>query len=456
MPKFAPTIFALLSLLCFCLSSEARADNIPILGGDAVFADSLFQSGLFSLTNKARGFAVNASAEGLQGGGIYLEKTYHGGDTVSGSFNPLPELGSITIDGLEYRGIDFRANGSPGSIFNFPMAPFTLPPPNPSLPSGFYTVSFTTSFTFTGTLNGYPCPAAGGHCDPAFPTQSLSGQGVATLLFILRIDTQTNFHDYELRRLIYHFGPSTNIVNYSAGRGEQRFAFAISDHGNLLEFESPQNFKHLATREGYALCSTGGPSAFDDGEVDAGWGSSVISQPSGAGTLPLTVTRTTSDGRFELKQSFQTDSNEREVVITMTIKNVSGTTATGVKLSRYFDGDIDTVINQDLNQFFGPFTRDDRYALTSNSVWGWDDGSGARHHGLMLTSLSSAYPDTLAVEKFSDWTSTGAGAQTARTCTPASQKMPTAPGDYVGRLTHNFGAIAAGASKTVKVQYKRM
>jgi hypothetical protein len=171
----------------------------------------------------------------------------------------------------------------------------------------------------------------------------------------------------------------------------------------------------------------------------------VTSQPGGANTLPLTITRTTSDGKFELKQVFEWDGKEREVNVTMALKNLSGGTVTGVRLSRYFDGNI------------GNSPNNDRYAATSDSVWAWDDTKGAGgQRGLMLTALSSGYLHTLAVEKASDWTLLNAGAQTARACAPAEVATPTAPGDYVGRLTYKLGTFRAGESKSVKMQYKRM
>ena len=98
-------------------------------------------------------------------------------------------------------------------------------------------------------------------------------------------------------------------------------------------------------REGYAVCAANAVGAapvvaYDSANVEAGWQVPVtISQPNGPNTLPLCITRRTT-GNLELQQCFSHIANEREVDITMTLRNLSGATAYNVMMDRYFDGDI--------------------------------------------------------------------------------------------------------------------
>ena len=105
---------------------------------------------------------------------------------------------------------------------------------------------------------------------------------------------------------------------------------------------------------------------------------------------------------------------------------------------RYFDGDID-----------GDFS-DDRYAQTTDSVWGWEDGSG---HGMMLSALSFAIPHFMAAEPFSSWDPSAGGVATH--CDIGGVTTPTAAGDYVGAVIYSIEAIDPGKSKTAKVLYRR-
>src|SRR5262245_54966557 len=122
-------------------------------------------------------------------------------------------------------------------------------------------------------------------------------------------------------------------------------SICLSSQGNLIRFESPAGFVHLSLIEGYALCS-GDPyqpaRAVTSGPVEAGFNPAAISQPNGSNTLPLTVTRATTDGAFRLQQTFARDSVEQDVTITMVLKNISPAPIADVFLTRFFDGDIDT------------------------------------------------------------------------------------------------------------------
>jgi hypothetical protein len=238
--------------------------------------------------------------------------------------------------------------------------------------------------------------------------------------------------------------PAAQTFTY--GSGAQKFAFCISTHGNVLQLESPANFRHISTREGYAVCSSltevSESHGYDAGSSESGWGVATASQPGGANTLPLSITRNTTDGKFQLKQSFEWNTAEKEIIITMVLKNTSASSIMSVQLSRYFDGDISDTPGNDV------------YDTTQSAAWGRD--TSLTRYGLMLTALSFAYTSQADQEPFNAWNPTGSTYQSARGCYSFIGYGPPPPAsDYIGRLTYTLGTISAGQSKTVKMLYKR-
>ena len=206
-----------------------------------------------------------------------------------------------------------------------------------------------------------------------------------------------------------------------------------------MQFESPAGFEHLragGSGEGYAVCSSAGVHGFDAGVAEAGFGPPTISQPGGPGTFPLTITRPTLDGIFQFTQTFSRDSSQLELLLSMTLKNLSSVAQSSIKLARYFHGAIDNDAG------------DDKYYRTPDTV------VGKESYGIMLTAQTFGTGHTIAVEKFQDW-NPASGGGTARGCTALAQSTPTAPGDFVGRVTYYFGTINPGSSKTVKMVYRR-
>lgn len=229
---------------------------------------------------------------------------------------------------------------------------------------------------------------------------------------------------------------------FTFGAGLDLFKFCLSDHGNILQLQSPANFRHITTKEGYVVCG-GGTNAYDAGIAEGGWeAATAISQPGGANTLPVTITRASVDGKFQLKQTFDWNPAQKEITVTMVLKNISGASIANVRMARYFDGDLSSNLSS-----IDP--TDDIYNGSDDSVLGKDNGVGAGHYGIMLTNLGFAQLHAPAVEKFDDFVTTRS------TCTPTEADVPTAPGDYTGRMTFPLGTIAAGTTKTVKVLYRR-
>ena len=243
---------------------------------------------------------------------------------------------------------------------------------------------------------------------------------------------------------------------FTSGSGDTFMKVCISKHGNITWLESPQGLVHLKMREGYVACSgpdeyTPIPHGFDAGITEDGWGAPQITQPNGAGKLPLVITRNTTDGKLQLKQTLNVNPALREVTIKMDFKNISDSPLENVYVARYFDGDIDG--NGD----------DDIYDLTYDSVTAKDafvfGETNYDHRGLMLTLASIAAPNQgvpfSSVEPFTTWDPLQNSYQDARTCGSVNLSGITPPGDYVGRLEKFLGTINKGAIKSVTFIYKR-
>jgi hypothetical protein len=101
-------------------------------------------------------------------------------------------------------------------------------------------------------------------------------------------------------------------------------------------------------------------------------------------------------------------------------------------LDRYFDGDI------------AADPADDRYDRSFDAVWG-SDGL----YSLALADINgTAFAHTTAVHTF--------GAFLANVCNQATLATPTGLGDFVGRLSYQFGTLTANAARSVRVQYRKL
>jgi hypothetical protein len=245
----------------------------------------------------------------------------------------------------------------------------------------------------------------------------------------------------------------------TSGDGASFLKIIITSHGNIRYLESPAGRKHIYA-EGYALvagawpCAMGG-TAYDFGASEARWiGNPTIAQPNGKNTLPLAVTRRADfhsecgppwNGpyRLELKQVFDRYSAEREVTVTMTVKNVGKIPAKGVHLGRWFDGDVDS-------------STDNRYYATPDSVFAWRVRLDplAYGYGLSLTSLTTNFPVAADMGRYT-WRPDPDSFQVWDLGFGIPNDDDPERGDLAGILTYNLGDIPVGASKTVKMVYRR-
>src|SRR5262249_11533961 len=134
---------------------------------------------------------------------------------------------------------------------------------------------------------------------------------------------------------------------------------------------------------------------FDAGIAEEGWGEPSVSQPSGAGTLPLVITRTSLDGRVQLKQTFTRNAAERGVDVKMDVKNLSAATLPSVLLDRYFDADM-----------AGTAADDFWDRSNTEAVWAVQRPQG---NMLLLTAAPPTFGAVIGTaEAFGDWSPFGA------------------------------------------------
>ena len=158
-------------------------------------------------------------------------------------------------------------------------------------------------------------------------------------------------------------------------------SFCVTQNGNIEQFFFPAGFSQIFT-DGYGICdfTTNETSYYDDGDQDSGnWQNPIVSEPNGANTFPLTITRNSADGIWTIKQVFSRNTMDAyvKVVITWTNNTTVGRVA---YFTRYVDIDADGNINDaGLNFFDG----------SANSGWGYSPASAGNSHGLTVRSNQS-------------------------------------------------------------------
>jgi hypothetical protein len=220
---------------------------------------------------------------------------------------------------------------------------------------------------------------------------------------------------------------------WQAGSGASFFKVCISKHGNVVGLQSPAGQEHIRVgqiMEGYLVCLKLTPESprrvyFDAGNHEnGGW-----LEPYLTTNNPTKIYRKSPDGRLELVQEFVRDLLHRNLTINMTLINRSTETLYDVNLDRYVDLDINNTWLEDV------FDRGSQAVLATESG-----------RQVSLTELSPM-PSTIAVHS-------GGGGFGINVCNAPSVTTPTAAGDWIGRISFNFGTVAAGASKTVKLRYR--
>ena len=209
--------------------------------------------------------------------------------------------------------------------------------------------------------------------------------------------------------------------------------WCVSNHGNLVMFESPTGQEHIRVGdfvEGYVACSGGvglpTPHGFDIGPEESGWGPATVSGLSSDG---VTITRTTTDGSIKTTSKFTRDTVNKQINLAVTVKNNTAATLFNVQYARIVDIDANGTFANDWTR-----TRDSVIAVENPNA-----GLSLGTQSFQLLHFTGVIPfgDALADCGFS-----------------GSQSTPI-NGDFAAKIVHVLGDLAAGASKTVKLVYKR-
>lgn len=241
------------------------------------------------------------------------------------------------------------------------------------------------------------------------------------------------------------FGVTTTCTyNFNSGSGATLFNFCVTINGNIVKLTSPSGYEHIRLssgttnliREGYGLCDVNANVHYNDygasGTVN--WNSATVQQPNGAGTLPLIITRSTSDGRFTLKQTFNRNTAERIITVAMALTNKTGS-ALPVHLLRYVDLDANNADGPNGGDFKNLFDHG------ADAVWGYN----TFYYGVMLYTTSPAITHSAEV----------ASRFGVDPCSlPGVGPLPIL-GDYGMYINHNIASLGAGATQSVIVEYKR-
>ena len=245
----------------------------------------------------------------------------------------------------------------------------------------------------------------------------LTGVAVATLLLVAVHAGRSEARPVTPR------ASTTCFRNFQTGTNNSFFRWCFTRNGNVPRLESPISFVHMnGNLEGYALCYPGF-NAYDNGSSESGWNPATFQAPN-------KVTRVTSNGRFRLATTFSQDAANRRIVLRSTITNISGSSQSGIQLSRFFDGDIDNDFNDDI------------YVKTQASIIGTDE------HGLQLMGTTFNNPHFTRIETFGDLAD-DTGCQ-ATTPLPS----PSTAGDNAGRYTYIGINLGPNQSRTVVYEYR--
>jgi hypothetical protein len=226
--------------------------------------------------------------------------------------------------------------------------------------------------------------------------------------------------------------PGTNCFKtFTSGSGDKFLGWCYSADGNVARFESPAASEHIRVGtilDGYAICSSAGVEAVD---YAAGMTGESGFNPPTQQAAANTVRRATTSGRFLLTMVFSQSATEKFAKVTMSLKNTSGASIAGVRLSRFVDFDVDGV------------TGGNRWDQTTHSA------IAIQTHGMAFSGTSFGTGRVVQIESFGDLTDdTGCDASTPLL-------VPTS-GDDAARITYNVGALTNNQTKTVVFRYQRL
>ena len=225
---------------------------------------------------------------------------------------------------------------------------------------------------------------------------------------------------------------------YSKGSGVDHLSWCVSTRGNIVSFKSPQFSGHIGTAgafgEGLLVCQFPvGRVAYDNGIDQAGW--------SGGGPVlvdlsPLTIERIVMNPAtgwgtplLAVRQTFTTDYTEKELIVQITVENISGVVQRQLAIARVSDLNVENRI-------------DNFWHNTPGGAWAAGYGSGV---------VMGSVPKGGGAEAFLS------NHVAFFECLPERFGGPAGPvtGDYVGVVNFSIGTLNPGQSKTFKLSYRR-
>lgn len=191
-------------------------------------------------------------------------------------------------------------------------------------------------------------------------------------------------------------GSTTCASTFSSGSGPTLFQWCVTSNGNIVSIQSPEGAEHILLKagEGYQLCDFSALVAYTDyaAEADTGnWKTSIVTQPNGPNTFPLTIKRTTTDGKYTLTQKFSQVPADFTIKIATTVKN-NTTSSPFLYVYRYADLAVDGGGNSSIDWF----------DQSANSAWGYlpfqdgimlSTGTPSLFHSADVTKLVPAHCD---------------------------------------------------------------
>jgi hypothetical protein len=227
------------------------------------------------------------------------------------------------------------------------------------------------------------------------------------------------------------------VYPFSKGTGLNHISWCVSSGGNIVRLKSPIASEHIGTTGAYAeglmLCqSPTGRLAYDTGIDQAGFSGEG---PQLVDLAPLTIDRVVTglglSPLFKIRQKFTTDYAEKELVVAMTITNLTSEPQSGLMLRRVSDLNVES---QQVN-------------FWHNSA----AGNWAAHHSIGivmgLVRKGAASPGEAYVTTFN----------ALLDCFPDRFGGTLGPvtGDYAGAIDFSVGTLGPGNSKTFTYSYRR-
>ena len=245
-------------------------------------------------------------------------------------------------------------------------------------------------------------------------------------------------------------GPLSDTIAFSLSSATDGGTHVdISTDGNVLSFFSPNSptkpaigqYEHFAgDPDGYVLCYTN-PSGGDINAHslqfdDSGFGAATVSPP--------VITRTTTDGLLELKQTFSLSGAKKSLTIKSTIRNLSATPVKNVTFRRHAKFNADKGGDHGWATFNSNWhSNTSRDGVTSQNVPA-DAPAGRDAHGMAMLHSTGSFARTAKFVFFI----------TDISCDPPALEPPF-QGDRASTIQYTVGTINPGASKTIVLSYTR-